>query len=126
MSTAESRTLLTEAVETAESLLRDGESLGPFMITDRWGDRRVEQFEPEALHGAKTRFREFMRTAAGDESCYVGPVADGDDAIVVECGEAGRREADVFVQHFRPRRGRLRGFKLLGQARPVGTTEAVA
>ena len=119
--------LLTEGVKTAESLLEGGEDLSPFMITDRWGDRRVEQFGPEGLSGAKTRFREFIRTAAGDESCalvYVGPVADGDDAIVIECGQAGRTEAEVFVQNFRPR-GRLRGFKLLGEARPVGTTESV-
>jgi hypothetical protein len=98
------------------------------MITDRWGDRRVEQFEPEALQRAQTKLRDFMRTAAGDESCalvYVGPVADGDHAIVIECGRAGEREAAVFVQHFRPRR-RLRGFKLIGHAQPVGTTESVA
>ena len=129
MSIDKPRDLLDEAVETAESLLKGGGSLSPFMITDHWGDRRVEQFEPEALDAAQTSFRGFMRTAAGDESCalvYVGPVADDSDAIVVECGRAGEREAEVFVQHFRPRRSRLRGFKLIGHAQPVGTTESVA
>jgi len=123
------RDLLAEAVETAESLLKDGHPLAPFLITDHWGDRRVEQFEGEGLQGAKTRFRDFMRTAAGDESCalvYTGAVADADEAIVIECGQTGQREAEVFVQHYRARRGRLRGFKLVGEARPVGVTESVA
>ena len=88
------RDLLAEAVETAESLLKDGHPLAPFLITDHWGDRRVEQFEGEGLQGAKTRFRDFMRTAAGDESCalvYTGAVADADEAIVIECGQTGQR-----------------------------------
>ena len=41
--------LLAEAVETAGSLLTFGDPLSPFMITDRWADRRVEQFKGDAL-----------------------------------------------------------------------------
>jgi hypothetical protein len=46
--------LLADAVATAESLLKDGESFAPFMIIDRWADRRTERFEPQDLHGAKS------------------------------------------------------------------------
>jgi hypothetical protein len=122
------RDLLVDAVEIAESRLRTGERLGPFMITDRWGDRRVEEFDIGALSDAKKKLGGFMRAAAGDERCvlvYVGRVGVEEDAIVIERGEAGRGEVGVFVQHFRPRHGRLRRFKLIGQTEPVGTTEAV-
>jgi hypothetical protein len=120
------RDLLVDAVEIAESKLRAGERLGPFMITDRWGDRRVEELV--AVSDAKKKLGEFMRTAAGDERCalvYVGRVGVDEDAIVIERGEAGHGEVRVFVQHFRPRRGRLRRFKLVGQPQPTGTTEPV-
>jgi hypothetical protein len=99
------------------------------MITDRWGDRRVEQFDAAALPDAKEKLGEFVRTAAGDESCalvHIGRVGADEDAIVIERGAAGRGEVGVFVQHFRPKRGRLRPFKLIGRAEPVGTTQAVA
>jgi hypothetical protein len=122
------RDLLVDAVEIAESRLRTGERPGPFMITDRWGDRRVEAFDLAALPDAKKKLGEFMRTAAGDERCvlaYIGRVGHDEDAIVIERGEPGRGEVGVFVQHFRPRRGRVRRFKLIGQTEPVGTTEAV-
>ena len=122
------RDLLVDAVETAESVLRTGERLAPFMITDRWGDRRVEQFDTDALTDGKARFQEFVHGAGGAETCalvYVGRVGHGEDALVIECGQAGE-EAEVFVQRFRPRRGRLRGFKLSGQPTPVGTSESAA
>jgi hypothetical protein len=125
--------LLTDAIEIAESLLEAGDPVHPFMITDRWGDRQVEGFEGEqfeggAVAGAKTRFREFVRAAAGDEQCalvYVVGRRDGEDEIVIERGHAGQPEVEVFVQRFRPRRGRLRRFKLIGEAKPVGTSESV-
>jgi hypothetical protein len=126
METLERQDLLVDAVEIAESRLCTGERLGPFMITDRWGDRRVEEFDIAALSDAKKKLGEFIRTAAGDERCvlvYVGRVGYDEDAIVIERGLAGRGEAQVFVQQFRPRRGRLRRFKLIGQAQPVGTME---
>jgi hypothetical protein len=122
------RDLVVDAVEIAESRLRTGERLGPFMITDRWGDRRVEEFDIAAISDAKKKLGEFMRTAAGDERCalvYVGRAGVDEDAIVIERGDAGHSEVRVFVQHFRPRRGRLRRFKLVGQAQPTGTTEPV-
>jgi hypothetical protein len=121
------RDLLFDAVETAESVLRTGERLAPFMIIDRWGDRRVEPFGTDALTEAKARFREFVRGAAGAEICalvYVGRVGHGEDAIVIECGQAGASQAEVLVQHFRPRRGRFRGFKLSGEPTPVAISDS--
>jgi hypothetical protein len=118
--------LLEDAVEIAESRLCTGERLHPFMITDRWGDRRVEEFDIAALSDAKKKLGEFIRTAAGDERCvlvFVGRVGYDEDAIVIARGLAGRDDAQVFVQRFRPRRGRLRRFKLIGQAQPLGTAE---
>ena len=118
--------LVADAVEAAESLLRSGESLSPFFLIDRLGDRRSEQFEDDALSEAKARLAEFLRTAAGDERCalvYVGRVGHDEDAIVIESGQPVRGEAEVYIQRFRPRRGRLRGFKLIGEPKPVGTTD---
>ena len=46
-----------------------------------------------------------------------------EEAIVIEHGQAGRAEAEVFAQRFRPRRGPLRGFKLRGEPTPVGEIE---
>jgi hypothetical protein len=123
------RDLLVDAVEIAESWLRTGKRLGLFMITDRWGDRRVEEFDDAALSDARKELGEFLRTAAGDERCvlvYVDRVGESEDAIVIERGQAGQGEAEVFVQHFRPRRGRLRPFKLIGQPQPARTTEPVS
>jgi hypothetical protein len=121
--------LLTDAVEIAESRLQAGEAMGPVMITDRWGDRRAEQFDVAALSDAKTRLREFVHTAAGDEQCvlvYLGRVGEGEEAILIERAKAGDEEAEVFVQRFRPRRGRFRAFKLIGELKAVGTTESVS
>lgn len=120
--------LVVEAVETAESSLRAGQELAPFMITDRWGDRRVEDFEADDLGGAQARLSDFLRTAAGDETCalvYIGRVGTDEEAIFVEHVRAGQQEAAVFVQRFRPKRGPLRRFKLLGDPTPLGETEPV-
>jgi hypothetical protein len=120
--------LLTEAIETAAASLSAGAEPVPLLITDRWGDRQVQQFPDAGLPGAKAALGEFVRAAAGDESCALVYVAlNGDDqpAIVVERGQAGRREADVFMQRFRRRRGWLHGFKLIGEPKHVGATESV-
>ena len=119
--------LVVEAVEIAESFLRLGQELDPIMITDRWGDRRVEEFGREDLEGARARLLEFLRTAAGEEDCalaYLGHV-EHQEAIVIEHGKAGRPEAEVLVQRFRPRRGPLRSFKLVGEPTPVGQLDPV-
>jgi hypothetical protein len=120
------RDLLAEAVETAESVLRTGGHLAPFIITDRWGDARVEKFDTDALTDGKAKFWEFVHGTPGAEAralVYIGRVGLGEEAIVIERGQAGTGEAEVFVQHFRPRRNRFRGFKLSGQPTPVGTSE---
>ena len=114
--------VLTEAVEVAEARLGVGDELMPILITDRWGDIRLERFDADALSEAKARFGDFLSTAAGVESCalvYLGRAGDGEEAIVIERGQAGDGDADVFVQRFRPRRGRFRGFKLIGKPEPV-------
>jgi hypothetical protein len=119
--------LVIGAVMIAESRLRSGQELAPFMITDRLGDA-LEEFEGEDPGTGQARFREYVRTAAGDEACalvYVGHVDLDEEAIVIERGQAGRQEAELFVQRFRPRRGLLRGFKLVGEPTPVGQIEPV-
>lgn len=119
------RDLVVGAVKIAESRLRSDPKLSPFVITDRLGDM-LEEFEPEDLGGAQARVSEFLRTAAGEETCalaYVGHTGRDEEAIIIEYGRAGQQEAEVFVQRFRPRRGPLRGFKLRGEPTPVGEIE---
>lgn len=109
----------------AESRLRSGRELSPFITTDRLRDS-LEEFEFDDLSEAQARRAEFLRSAEGGESCalvYLGHVGLDEEAIVIERGRAGQQEAKVFVQRFRPRRGPLRGFKLLGDPRPVGEIE---
>jgi hypothetical protein len=121
------RDLLVEAVELASSPLEAGEELAPMMIVQRWGDRWIERFDHQALSDAKAKFGSFLRAAAGDESCalvYLGHVGDREEAILVERGSAGDGGAQVFVQRFRPRRSRFRGFKLVGELEPVGTLDS--
>ena len=119
------RDLVVGAVKIAESRLRAAPELSPFVITDRFGDE-LEEFEPADLGGAQARLSEFLHTAAGEDACalaYVSHTGRDEDAIVIEHGRAGQREAKVFVQRFRPRRGPLRGFKLLGDLIPAGEIE---
>jgi hypothetical protein len=117
--------VLGEAVEVAQARLEVGDELIPLLITDRWGDRRIDRFEPNGLSEARGRFEDFLKTAAGDESCalvYLGRVGDGDDAILIERGGAGYGPPELFIQRFRPRRGRFRGFKLIGKPKPAGAS----
>jgi hypothetical protein len=121
-----SSNLLVEGTQIATSYLEAGEQMAPTMLADRWGDRRAEQFDRKDLGAAQQKLSEFLHGAAGDEACalvYIGRVRSDEDAIIIEYGQAGRSEAEVFVQRFRPRRGRLRRFKLIGQPTPVGTKD---
>jgi hypothetical protein len=121
------RDLLVEAVELAKSPLESGDDLAPMMIVQRWGDRWIERFDHRALSDAKAKFGTFLRGAAGDESCalvYLGHVGDREEAILVERGAAGESGAEVFVQRFRPRKGRFRGFKLVGELEPAGMLDS--
>jgi hypothetical protein len=122
--------VLEEAVEVAKARLEVGDDLIPLLIIDRWGDRRIERFEPDvlpdALSAAKERFADFLRSAGGEEECalvYLGR-DDGEEAILIERGGAGYGPPGVLVQRFRPRRGRFRGFKLIGKPKPVDAGEA--
>jgi hypothetical protein len=66
---------------------------------------------------------------AGNERCalvHLAPVGLGEDAIVIEVAGPGAREAEVFVQWFRPKRGRLRGFRLIGELAKGGTLDWAA
>ena len=117
--------VLEEAVEVAKARLEVevGDELIPLLITDRWGDRRIDRFEPNALSDARAGFADFLKTAAGDESCalvHLGHVDDGEEEILIERGGAGYGPPEVFIQRFRPRRGRFRGFKLIGKPKPAG------
>jgi hypothetical protein len=115
-------TVLDEAVELAAVRLEMGDELIPLLITDRWGDRRIERFEAGDLADAKERFAEFVRSAAGDETCalvYPGADNGGEETILIERGGGGYGPPASFVQRFRSRRGRFRGFKLIGKPEPV-------
>jgi hypothetical protein len=121
METVTSSDLLSEAVETAASFLRQGDDAPTLLITDRSGDLRVEEFD--GISPGRTRMVEFLRGAAGDASCalvFIGRVKLDESAIVIECGVEGSSEVEVFVQRFRPRKGRFRGFKLLGEIESIG------
>jgi hypothetical protein len=115
-------TVLDEAVELASVRLETGDELMPLLITDRWGDRRIERFEPDKLADAKESFAEFVRSAAGDETCalvYPSPDAGDEEAMLIERGGGGYGPPASFVQRFRSRRSRFRGFKLIGKPEPV-------
>jgi hypothetical protein len=116
--------LLAEGVELVSSQLEAGEEVVPLVISERWGDRRVEHSGKEGLETARAQFVELVRRMAGDERCAlvrVGHVGLGEDAILVEVAGPGAPEAEVFVQRFRPKRGPLRGFKLVGEPSRAGT-----
>jgi len=113
----------------AKSRLEVGDELQPLLIIDRWGDRRIERFEANELPQARDKLAEFLRSAAGEEACalvYVGTVTEREGAILVEHGAAGKPEPEVLVQHFRPRRGRLRRFRLRGKLQPMAAGELPA
>jgi hypothetical protein len=119
--------LLADGLDLVSSRLETGEEVAPLVITERWGDRRVEHSGhsgQDGLDSAREQFTELVRRMAGDERCalvHLGQVGLGEDAIVVEVAGPGAPEAEVFVQRFRPKRGPLRGFKLLGEPSRAGT-----
>ena len=95
------------------------------MIAGRWEERQIERFGAGGISAAKARMGEVW-TASGGFPCalvYQGRVARGEDAILVECLGAGGGEIEVYAQRFRPRRGLLRGFKLIGEVTRVGSAE---
>ena len=66
---------------------------------------------------------------AGNETCalvYSGRDDDGEEAILIDRGGAGYGPPASFVQRVRPRRGRFRGFKLIGKPTPVDAGERAA
>lgn len=126
MGTLTSSDLLGEAVDTAASFLRQGDDAPTLLITDRSGELRVEEFD--GISPGRTRMVELLRGAAGEASCalvFVGRVKLDESAIVIERGVEGSSEVEVFVQRFRPRKGRFRGFKLLGEIQPIGAALAM-
>jgi hypothetical protein len=117
--------LMLDAVELAKARLKAGEELVPLLLTERRAEREVEHFDPDSLQGAKARFAEFLEGATENDGCalaHLGHVGLGEDAIVIERGRAGHPEAEIFYQRFRPRRGPLRGFKLIGELTRAGTS----
>jgi hypothetical protein len=121
--------VLDEALEVAKARLEVGDDLIPLLITDQSGDRRIERFGPGALSDAKEDFSDFVRYSAGDETCalvYLGRDDRGEEAILIDRGGAGYGPSATLVQRFRPRRGRFRGFQLIGKPEPVGSRESAA
>src|SRR5690349_4506696 len=99
------------ALHTAESTPPAREQLLPFIVIERLSGREVERFD--TLPAAIQRFGELIETGAGNETYALAFRDDRPDGpvIVIERGLPGKRDAETFVQRFRPRRGVLRRFK---------------
>lgn len=115
------RVVLDEAIKTAAAELEAGRELVPLIVTKDWGDCRIERF-PHGLDEARACMEELLNTGPTVGHCALVHLADTDDgpAIVVELGRLGGHLVEIFMQRFRPRRGLLRGFKLLGSLVPAG------
>jgi hypothetical protein len=122
-------TLLADGLNLISLRLEAGEEVVPLVISERWGERRVEHSGTDGLDRTRERFAELVRRMAGNERCalvHLGRVGEGEEAIVVEVAGPGAPEAEVFVQKFRPRRGPLRGFKLIGDLYRAGSVSSPA
>ena len=104
--------------------LAAGAEVAPFVVLKDWGDCQVERFGDGELERARSRMREVLRGAPGTVHCALAHVEPGagdaghEGTIVVEVGRAPGDDgeaAERFVQRFRPRRGRFRPFKLIGE-----------
>jgi hypothetical protein len=116
------RAVLDEAVQVAVADLESGGEFAPIVVTKDWGDCQVERFGEDELERARMRMQELLRGAAGAGHCalaHLGQAGSGATAIAVELGRMGACESEAFVQHFRPRRGRFRPFKLIGGLVPA-------
>jgi hypothetical protein len=114
------RGIVAEALDTAESTLRAGEDLRPFIVIERLTGREVESYG--TLAPAVERFAKLIETGPGNETyalAYCDESHEDGPAIVIERGLPGKSDADTFVQRFRPRRGPLRRFKAIGDLAPA-------
>ena len=111
------RAVLNEAIQVAVADLESGEEFVPIVVTKDWGDCRVERFGADELQEARTRMRDLLSGSAGAGHCALAhdeQLADGRSELLIQIGRMGGEEAEAFAQRYRPRRGRFRPFKLLG------------
>jgi hypothetical protein len=121
--------LAADAVALASETLKEGEALRPLLIAELNGLRDVEHYELNDLQGARTKASRLSRPSMTDQQCAVvfeGRVRNDQRAILVELQRAGGDEVEVFCQPFRPKGGRLRPFKLIGEVTLAGRREALA
>ncbi len=120
--------LAEDAVVAAGSILKDGEELTPLLIVEVGGVRDFEHFDRGEIQTARSRASQLSRPTAGDRLCalvYEGRAKLDRRAILVEIQRAGEAELEVFCQPFRPRSGRFRPFKLIGEVELAGFREAL-
>jgi hypothetical protein len=123
------RKLAEDAAAIGIDALRTGGSLDPFLVIELDGLRDTEHFAADALPRARERAARLSRPSAGRQACalvYAGRVGVGQEAVLVEVQRAGSDEVEVFRQAYRPRGGRLRPFKPIGDLTFAGRREALA
>jgi hypothetical protein len=104
-----------DALEIARRRLQTNQGLAPFVLTERWADRRVEQFRE--VEAARARFTELVRSGADNDCCaltYVGYDDLGQRTIVIELGRPRDKETVTFAQTVRAEQDRSEDVKLIG------------
>jgi hypothetical protein len=108
------------ALDHATSMVEDGSTLIPFVMSETAAGRELVRFVSDTLEEGQAQARQHVAENPADR---VGVVYDGYltveakrfDAIFVEAQERGTEKSVIFAQRYRPG-GRLRKFSTVGNA----------
>jgi hypothetical protein len=112
------RKLASDAVGLAILPLETGGELSPLLVVELGGLRDIEHFEADELEAARARAAELAEGFGPEQRCALvhrGHLGAEGDAILIELHQPGDGDADLFYQRYRPKAGRFRGFKLIGE-----------
>jgi hypothetical protein len=104
-----------------DSVRAGGGPLVPFVMHDDGTGLRIDRMVTPRLEEGPDRCRDFARRLPGSTACYA-VVYDGyltvggvkHDAIIAEGAERGQPRGARMAQRYRPRRGLLGKFALIG------------
>jgi len=112
--------LIFLALEHGLDSVRGGGPLAPFLVTDG-RERNLERFVTERLEDGLARAQEFASSLDAATTAYAiaydGYVTvEGTkyDAILVEAAERGSPTGFLFAQPYKPKKGFLSRFKIIG------------
>ncbi len=121
--------LMFLALDHGVDSVRAGGHLIPFVMTESKGKRSLNRFASERLEVGQEEARKFV-SKSGDKTEMYALAYDGFvtiegkkyDAIIVEAGQRGNKEATLIAQRYKPKK-LLQKFEVIGNPALIGSNK---